>query len=80
MLTDGTYTYIWNARNQLIQLKQGTTVVGTFAYDALGRRISKTISGTTTGIAYDGGNFVQEKNGSGTPTANLLAGGIDQTF
>jgi YD repeat-containing protein len=75
MLTDGTYTYVWNARDQLIQLKQGTTVVGTFGYDALGRRISKTVTGTATGFVFDGGNFVQEKNGSGTPTANLLTGG-----
>jgi RHS repeat-associated protein len=80
MLSDGTYTYVWNARNQLIQLKQGTSLVGSFAYDALGRRISKTFSGSTTGFAYDRGNFVQEKDGSGNPTANLLTGGTDQTF
>ena len=51
-----------------------------YSYDALGRRISKTVSGATTGFAYDGGNFAQEKNASGTPTANLLTGGTDQTF
>ena len=80
MLTDGTYTYVWNARNQLIQLKQGSTVVGSFAYDAAGRRVSKTVSGTTTGFAYDGGNFIQEKNGAGAPTANLVTGGADEFF
>jgi RHS repeat-associated protein len=80
MVADGTYTYTWNARNQLIQLKQGNTVVGTFAYDAVGRRVSKTVSGSTTGFAYDGSNFVQEKNGSGTPIANLLTGQIDHTL
>ncbi len=80
MLADGTYTYTWNARHQLTQVKQGTTVTAAYGYDALGRRISKTLSGTTTGFAYQGGNFIQEKNGSGTPTANLLAGGTDQTF
>jgi RHS repeat-associated protein len=79
MLTDGTYTYIWNARNQLTQLKQGSTVVATYAYDALGRRITKATTATTS-YAYNEGNFVQERNGSGTPTANLLTGGTDDTF
>lgn len=51
-----------------------------YSYDALGRRISKTVSGTTTGFASSGGNFIQEKNAGGTPTANLLTGGTDQTF
>jgi RHS repeat-associated protein len=80
MLTDGTYTYIWNARNQLTQLKQGATVVGSYTYDARGRRISKTMSGAVTGFAYEDANFVQEQNASGTPTANLVTAGIDQAF
>jgi RHS repeat-associated protein len=80
MLTDGTYTYSWNARSQLVQLKQGTSVIATYSHDATGRRIGKTISGATTGFSYDGGNFTQEKDASGTPTANLVTGGTDQTF
>jgi RHS repeat-associated protein len=80
MLSDGTYTYTWNARGQLTQIKNGSTVTASYSYDALGRRIGKTLSGATTGFAYNGDNFTQEKNGSGTPTANLLTGGTDQTF
>jgi len=54
MLTDGTYTYVWNARNELVTVKQGAPVVATYAYDALGRRTSKTVSGTTSGFVYGG--------------------------
>jgi RHS repeat-associated protein len=54
-----------------------------FVYDALGRRMSKTIGGTTTQFLYDRLNPVQEFNGANPPaaTANLLTGlGIDEYF
>jgi RHS repeat-associated protein len=54
-------------------------VSASFQYDAFGRRVSKTIGGTSTGFLYDGANAVQELSG-GTPTANMLAGGIDEYF
>ena len=51
-----------------------------FAYDALGQRITKTGSGTTTNFLYDGDQVVQELSG-GTPAANLLTGlGMDDIF
>jgi hypothetical protein len=54
------------------------TLDTTFAYDALGRRVSKTILSTNTNFVYDGGDAVQE---FGTlPTANLLNGGTDERF
>ncbi len=74
----GSQTYTWNDRNQLASTSAGSS---SFAYDALGRRLSKTISGTTTKYLYDGANIVQEQNTSNAATANLLTGlGIDQTF
>ena len=49
-------------------------------YDALGRRESKTISGTATNFLYDGLNLEQELNGT-TPTVNYLTGAnIDKTL
>jgi RHS repeat-associated protein len=46
----------------------------------MGRRIMKTVTGTTTGYMYDGINAVQELSGT-TPSANLLTGlAIDETF
>jgi RHS repeat-associated protein len=63
-------SYTWNVRNQL------TSVPGaTFQYDGFGRR---QVRGTTS-FLYDGLNPVQELSGS-TPTANTLAGGLDEFF
>jgi RHS repeat-associated protein len=79
LIDDETNTYTWNARNQLSGISGG--VSASFAYDAFGRRRSKTVSSTTTNFLYDGLNFVQELTSGGTPTANVLTGlGIDETF
>ncbi len=75
----GNLTYVWNARNELSQIKTGSTVTASFTYDATGRRTSKTLGSATTGFAYGGANAIQETSG-GSPTANLLTGGTDQVF
>ena len=74
----GSQSFTWNDRNQLSATSAGSS---SFSYEGLGRRVSKTIGGTTTKFLYDGPNVVQEQNSSNTATANLLTGmGIDQTF
>jgi len=74
----GSQTHTWNDRNQLSATSAGSA---SFAYDGLGRRLSKTVGGATTKFLYDVANVVQEQNTSNTATANLLTGlGIDQTF
>jgi RHS repeat-associated protein len=78
LTSDGVNTYTWNARNQLISIS-GSGLTASFAYDATGRRISKTINSTTTTYLYNGSNSVQEKAGSAV-TANMLNGGIDQVL
>jgi RHS repeat-associated protein len=79
LASDGTTSYTWNARNQLVGLSGGTSA--SFQYDPLGRRRGKTVNGATTNFLYDGLNLVQELAGGGTPTANLLTGlGVDETF
>lgn len=78
LTSDGVRTYTWDIRNQLMSLSG--PVAASFAYDAMGRRRSKTIGSTTTGFLYDGLNPVQELSG-GSVTANLLTGlGIDEYF
>jgi RHS repeat-associated protein len=72
-------SYVWNARNELTQILDGSTVTAAFAYDASGSRISKTINSTSTAFAYSGPNAIQEKSG-GTPSANMLTGGTDELF
>jgi RHS repeat-associated protein len=74
-LSDGINTYFWDARNRLASADNNAAA---FAYDPLGRRVSKTFMSTTTNYLYDGANAVQE---FGTlPTANLLTGGVDERF
>lgn len=79
---DGTNTYTGDARNHLSAINGAATA--SFAYDAFGRRVSKSINGVITQFLYDGLNPVQEL-GAGDPpasvTANLLTGlNIDEYF
>lgn len=88
MTDDGTQRYVWDARNQLSQIKNfAGAVVATFSYDALGRRQSKTINGIATGYVYDGANIVQELNGTASNNsvpanvrASYISGGVDEMF
>lgn len=78
LTSDGANTYTWDARGQLASMS-GTGTSASFQYDALGRRVGKTVNGQATGFMYDGSNIVQEQ-ASGTPSANLLNGGVDEVF
>jgi hypothetical protein len=71
MLSDGTNTFSWNARNQVATLNSVS-----LQYDAAGRR-TKNLQNTS--FLFDGANAVQELSGS-TPIANLINGGIDEIF
>jgi RHS repeat-associated protein len=77
MTSDGTHSYAWDARNRLSQIDGGATA--SFSYDSFGRRVSKNILGVSKNFLYDGSNIVQELSGT-TPTANLLAGSLDEYF
>ena len=85
---DGSQTYVWNARDQLVQIRAANdAVIASFTYDALGRRQTKTVGGVASGYVYDGANIVQELAGSegnkADPIrvkANYIAGGIDEVF
>jgi len=50
-----------------------------FLYDAVGRRISKSINAATTAYVYDEANVVQEQV-ERVASANMLMGGIDELF
>ncbi len=76
LTSDGTNTYTWNARNELVAISGGASA--SFQYDPFGRRVSKTIGGITQYL-YDGANPVQEISGT-TASANLLTGGVDEYF
>jgi RHS repeat-associated protein len=71
MTSDGTNSFTWNPRGQLATLN-GNTI----QYDALGRRVQNSAGRS---LLYDGGNVIQELSGLSV-TANLLSGGVDETF
>ncbi|API57989.1 hypothetical protein BSL82_00620 [Tardibacter chloracetimidivorans] len=50
---DGTLTYGYDVEGRLTSVKQGATTLGSYAFDAQGRRKSKTVSGTTTMYVTD---------------------------
>src|SRR5262249_27772255 len=45
-------SFVYNAWNELAQVKQGSTVLETFQQDGLGRRVTQTAGGSTTALYY----------------------------
>jgi RHS repeat-associated protein len=78
LLSDGQYTYVWDARNRLIEVRQGGTIIAQFEYDTYGRRVARTVTGTTTTYQYNGSNVIAEKRD--TSSATILAGRTDEYF
>ncbi len=91
LANDGTRTYQWDALNRLLQVHRVSdgAIVGQYVYDALNRRIRKTVSngglsGTitngTTDCLYSGWRSIEERNPFGgggstdTPTAQYIWG------
>lgn len=71
----GTTNYTWDVRNRLVAINGFNTdcssLTASFKYDALNRRIEKTINSTTTKYLYDGVDIIQEKQ-NGVITANYI--------
>ncbi len=71
----GTTNYAWDARNRLVGItgykSDCTPLTASFEYDALGRRIEKTINGRTIQYLYDGLDIVQEIE-NGLPSVNYI--------
>ncbi len=51
LLNDGNHSYTYDGENRIISVDGGSTA--TYVYDAEGRRVQKTASGTTIGYLYD---------------------------
>ncbi|MEO6546222.1 MAG: RHS repeat-associated core domain-containing protein, partial [Nitrospiraceae bacterium] len=77
LTSDGVNTYVWDARNRLVGISGGITA--SFAYDPLGRRVSKTVGSASTQFLYDGNDIAAEIGGA--VGANYLRGlNIDEPF
>ena len=77
-LTDdaSTYTFEWNAANQLLKVRNRSTtaLIATYTYDYLGRRVRKVTSSLDIVYVYDGWNLIAEYDNSGSDPA------LDRTY
>lgn len=73
-------TYYWNALNQLVEVKEGTTTIATCEYDGFGRRTEKIAAGLTHTYIYDAEDIVEERiSGTSSDTIRYHHGvGIDE--
>ena len=70
---DGTRTFTYNQNNRLSKVSEGTTTVAEYGYDGQGRRVFKTVSGSTTHYHYDpSGNLIAETSATGTPLRDII--------
>jgi RHS repeat-associated protein len=79
MTADGTKTYVWDAENRLVEVKQGATTLASFTYRADGIRTSKTAGGVTTAYVPEDDSVVEERAG-GSVTRLFQGPGIDNVL
>jgi len=72
-----TWTYTWNAENQLTRVDKNSVEQARFSYDPLGRRVEKIAGGTTTTYAYEGSNILREMRG-GTTLKYVHGSAVDE--
>jgi RHS repeat-associated protein len=72
-----TWTYEWNAENQLTRVLSNGSEVARYKYDALGRRVEKVAGSTATAWAYDFEDILRETTG-GASWKYVHGPGIDE--
>jgi RHS repeat-associated protein len=83
MLTNGVWSYSWDAENRLTAVYSNNTLLVSNIYDHQSRRIAKIVShgGTETqrrDFVYDGWNLIQELiTDNGSLTTNFFTWGLD---
>ena len=60
MLTNGAWSYTWDAKNRLTGVASNGIPVVTNAYDYMNRRVTKTTAAKVTDFIWDGWNIVAE--------------------
>ncbi len=78
LVGDGTRAYVWNARNELTSIN-GPGVTASFAYDPVGRRIGRTVNGSSTRFLYDASNRLKATQGT-SASLMLDALALDEHF
>ena len=77
---DGTgKTFVYDAWNRLVAVKNGSTTLAAYGYDGLGRRVTETHGSTTTDLYYSAGWQVLEERQGGVVQARYVwsPAGID---
>jgi len=75
IISDGLYSYSFNANNQLITVRNGS-VRGEYLYNAKGQRVKKVAAGKTTIYHYDlEGNLIAETAANGSLIAGYVYAG-----
>ena len=72
LTNDGAHTYQYNYNNRLVGVDNGQTAI--YKYDALNRRIQKTVGNSTIRYYYCGDQAIEERNGSNSVLATYLFG------
>jgi len=72
-----TWTYEWNARNELTRVTKNSIEQARFSYDPLGRRVEKVGGGTTTTYTYDENDILREVRGA-TALKYVHSLGVDE--
>jgi hypothetical protein len=83
LIDDGTFRYVYDAWNRIVKVQasedSGAATIQTAEFDALGRRIKKTVSNSgnldgTVVYLYDGNKIVETRDGSGTLYQQFIHG------
>jgi RHS repeat-associated protein len=78
---DGSQTYQYDENNRIILASSASLAVGSYSYDALGRRISKTTTNATTIFLYDDARIIEERDAGNATVATYTYGNyIDEVL
>ncbi|WP_336864602.1 DNRLRE domain-containing protein [Peribacillus frigoritolerans] len=73
LTNDGKRTFVYDAQDRLMEVKEGATSLGKYQYNSEGLRTSKTIGSTAIYYTYDeNNNVVLETNKSGAVLASYV--------
>ena len=67
-----TWTYEWNAENQLKRITRDQIEVARYQYDPLGRRIERSVAGRVYTYVYDGEDILKEEFSSDLPEPGMI--------
>jgi YD repeat-containing protein len=81
LTNDTTQAYAYDENNRLVSVTSVSSVVGTYSFDAFGRRISKTTTNAGVCFYYDGARIIEEHDCSGNNLSTYTYGNyIDEVL